>query len=382
MGLPEPHAERDGRHAVAVQPRSVQTAADDDGLGFETGALHRRFGPHHGRVVGRQFEGVVGLVDFEVDPAPHTIRTSDREGRALEFAANGGRDVVELGVVEAPRLAGDEQFVLDRVRSHFAEAGDVQVHRGVHASAGAEESLLHEFASGKGEDERSADALLGFHAGVGQLAHDLDPVLVARAGAAVDDVRLLAVEGEDLPCAKQRGVEVAGAHDLHLFGESEDELERRVRQLAVDEGVECREDHGDAGDVVGREDRAAVGGDPVVRDDRPHAAAGLHPVEVGAEAHDRSVLGSRDIDDQVSGAVRRVASRVALAAVVVDDHRIGAEGAHYRYHLAGQGRLVAGLGVDLDQFAEGLQGPLVVDQCRQSSLGHLVPPFPFRDFKI
>ena len=155
---------------------------------------------------------------------------------------------------------------------------------------------------GDGADQRRRDALLGCDARMRGLAVDLDlPVLLADRP---DDQirRVLAVDVDaHHGAAEIGGIELACAVQAALLADREEQRDRRMRQVVLQERLGEDDEDGAAGAVVAAERRRAVRDDAVALAPRLGAGAERHGVEMGREQQPRPGPRSGQIDDQVAG---------------------------------------------------------------------------------
>ena len=100
---------------------------------------------------------------------------------------------------------------------------------------------------------------------------------------------------------RSAGFELARAVQAALLAHREEQRDRRMRQLVLEERLGEHDEHGAARAVVAAERRRAVRDDAVALAPRLGAGAERHGVEMGREQQPRSRPRSGQVDDQVAG---------------------------------------------------------------------------------
>ena len=164
-------------------------------------------------------------------------------------------------------------------------------------------AVVHERGDGERGDRDRRDALLGSHACMARNALDRDVHPIATGGADRDLLDRAAVEVEgQLRLAEISRLHEPGAVEADLFLDREQQRERRVRELRLQNLHRGGEHHRHARAVVAAEAGGWVGAlDHLAGDHRLRAAADGHRVHVGHQQPPRPRQRAGQLHDQVAG---------------------------------------------------------------------------------
>ncbi len=217
-------------------------------------------------------------------------------------------DLLDKLAVLATRLSRDAHVIGDDVRRLTgalavlaAEAADV---------GGALLAVLHDLAEPAFllhvrqrqccRDGRR-DALLRMHPGVARLAGDLHLPALGADGADTQLGGQSAVDVEAHDRVAQRvWIDVAGTPQAALLANGEQQRQRRVGQLMLQQGSRQRHQAGDPGTVVAAQCRRAFRDDALALAHRHRAGTQRHRIEVGGEEQPRTGASARQRHDQVT----------------------------------------------------------------------------------
>ena len=156
---------------------------------------------------------------------------------------------------------------------------------------------------------------------MGCLACDLDfPVLLSdSADEQVGGHLAVNIDAHDCP-AEIGGIQFAGTVEAALFANGEQQRDRRVRELVLQEGLGQRDQDGTAGASVAAEGGGAIRDDTIAFTLRFGSRAERHGVEVGRKQQTRSGPGACQFHDEVARFGRH---RNALVDVIEANSRSG-----------------------------------------------------------
>ena len=142
----------------------------------------------------------------------------------------------------------------------------------------------------------------------------------------------------------------AGAPQPHFLADGEEQRQRRVGQLALEQRLRQRHEAGDRRAVVGAETALPARDDPLPAPQRSCPAAERHGVEVSHEQPTLAAQRTGHSDDQVSHLV--VAGNPPVRRVVADPRRLAARLAQLAGDEPGDGALPAAQTLDGQQVGQ------------------------------